>query len=121
MALFLLVELIKSGGSKRSLIALRKELQISERTIHRWLAFWRKVYTQSIWWRKVASIWMLSGRTTKELWPLLLKTQNNSLDAFKYLLLNSIEIWHEISLFGGPPLPAKDGTTSRFVSVKLNL
>ena len=64
---------------------------------------------------------MLSGRTVKELWPLLIKTQTTSWSAFKYLLLNSNELWNEIELFGGQPLPAKDVTESNSMSVKLNL
>ena len=107
-ALFLLAELIQSGGSNRSIIYICKELNISERTIRRWLSFWKSVYSKSTWWRKIASVWMLSGKTLNEFWNLLLTTKKTFTDSFQELLINSKEIWMEIKLFVGDRLPAKD-------------
>lgn len=77
VALYLLAELIQSGGAKRSVIALCKELRVSERTIRRWQSFWKKVYAKSIWWRKTSSIWMLSGQTLYKLWLSLFGVKKN--------------------------------------------
>ena len=107
-ALFLLAELIKSGGSMRSIISICHELNISERTARRWLSFWKKVYLKSTWWRKMASKWMKNGQTLHDIWTLMLKTKNNLVDSFYDLLKDSVEIWSDISLFGGDYFPAKD-------------
>lgn len=108
VALYLLVELIQSGGSKRSVISLSKELNISQRTIRRWLLFWKKIYSESTWWRKIASIWMLSGKTLLQFWISLISIKNNLTNSFQYLLKNSADIWAEIKLFVGDRIPAKD-------------
>jgi hypothetical protein len=108
IALYLLAELIQSRGSNRSILSLCKELNISERTIRRWLSFWKKVYSKSTWWRKISSIWMLSGKSLSELWDLLLSIKKTSSETFQYLLINSSEIWSEIKLFVGYRPPAKD-------------
>ena len=108
VALYLLAELIQSGGSKRSIISLSKELSISERTIRRWLLLWKKIYTNSIWWRKIASVWMLSGKKLNDFWRLLLKTKKIYKDTFQDLLIKSAEIWSETKLFVTYKIPAKD-------------
>ncbi|MBX9839176.1 MAG: hypothetical protein K2X69_12800 [Silvanigrellaceae bacterium] len=104
----MLAELIQSRGSNRSIISLCKELNVSERTIRRWLSFWKKVYTKSTWWRKTNYIWMLSGKSLADLWDLLLSTKKTSKDTFQDLVINSAEIWSEIKLFVGYKPPAKD-------------
>lgn len=105
--LFLLAELIKARGSQRSIIALSKELKVSERTIRRWLSFWKKVYSKSTWWRKISSIYMLSGKTLNDLWNSLLTIKTKT-EAFQYLIIKSAEIWDEFQLFVGDIIPAKD-------------
>ena len=57
---------------------------------------------------KIASTWMLSGKTLLELWNLLLTIKKTSQAAFQELLKNSSELWSEIKLFVGYKLPAKD-------------
>jgi hypothetical protein len=101
VALYLLAELIQSGGSERSIISLCKELNISERTIRRWKLFWKKIYVGSIWWRKIASIWMLSGQTLLQLWISMLGINKNLINSFQDLLKVSAKIWSEIKLFSG--------------------
>lgn len=117
VALFLFAELLRSGGSDRRVNALYKELNISKRTLRRWLVLWNNVYSKSVWWRKIASIWMLSGKTLKELWALLIKTQKTLQNAFEYLLINSAKIWNENILFGINKIPAKDVRESNCVSI----
>ena len=96
-----IAELIQSGGSERSIISLCKELNISERTIRRWKLFWKKIYVGSIWWRKIASIWMLSGQTLLQLWISMLGINKNLINSFQDLLKVSAKIWSEIKLFSG--------------------
>jgi len=99
--LLLLVKLLTSGGSQRSVIALCKELRVSERTLRRWLNFWKRVHAKSVWWRKLSSIWSLSGKTLSELWNLLIKNKKIAENSFEYLILNSAELWYEIKFFDG--------------------
>ena len=107
-SLFLLAELIQSGGSKRSIISLSKELNVSERTIRRWLLLWKKIYINSTWWRKITSVWMINGKTLIDFWSLLFTIKKTDEDAFQYLLIKSAEIWNEIKLFVTYIIPAKD-------------
>jgi len=108
VALYLLAELIQTGGSEPSIISLSKELNISERTIRRWLSLWKKIYTNSIWWRKIASVWMLSGKTLSDFWSLLLTTKKTTKETFQDLLIKIAEIWSETKLFVTYKIPAKD-------------
>lgn len=101
--LVLLVKLLTSGGAQRTIISLSKELHISERTIRRWLNFWKWVHAKSVWWRKLASIWSLSGKTLSELWNLILDEKKTIGNPVEYLLLNSAELWLEIKFFDGDP------------------
>ena len=104
----LLAKLLKSGGSQRSRISLSKELLVSERTIRRWLKFWQRVHERSVWWRKLASIWSLSGKTICDLWDLLHKSQKIKENPIEYLLLQSSELWSEIKLSVGRDPPAEN-------------
>lgn len=108
VSLFLLAELIQSGGSKRSIISLSKKLYVSERTIRRWLLLWKKIYGNSTWWRKIASVWMLSGKALNDFWSLLLTTKKIYKNTFQDLLIKSAEIWSEKKLFVTYKVPAKD-------------
>jgi hypothetical protein len=106
--LVILANLLVSGGSKRSIIVICRELKVSESTVRRWLRFWKTVHIKSVWWRKLTSIWSLSGKTFIDLWNLLLETKKSSQDAFEYLLLNSAKLWREITFTVGNLFPAKD-------------
>jgi len=107
-SLFLLAELIQSGGSARAMTALSKELNISERTLRRWMLLWKKLYNTSKWWRKIASLWMLSGKMLYDFWEQLLKSKETHEDAFQNLLMQSTEIWSETNLFVTHSISAKD-------------
>lgn len=106
--LVLLARLLVSGGSKRSILLLSKELKVSERTLRRWLRFWNYVHKNSVWWRKIGAIWSLSGKTLENLWDLILKVKNNIKNSLEYLLATSAELWLEIKFFDGDLFPAKD-------------
>jgi len=99
--LVLLTKLLRSGGSNRSVILLCKELQVSERTVRRWICYWKRVHEKSTWWRKLASIWSLSGKSLIDLWNLLLENKKTSENSFEHLILNSAELWQEIKFSDG--------------------
>jgi hypothetical protein len=107
-SLVLLAKLLISGGSKRTIISLCKALKVSERTVRRWIHFWKYVHARSTWWRKLASIWSLSGKSLSELWNILLENKKSPKNSFEYLILNSAELWCEIKFSDGGDLPAKD-------------
>jgi len=106
--LVLLAKLLQSGGSQRSVIALSKELLVSERTIRRWLRFWSHTHIKSTWWRKIASVWSLSGKTICDLWNLLQVNKKIKENPIEYLLSKSAELWSEIKLSVGRDFPAED-------------
>ena len=106
--LVLLARLVISRGSGRSLHKISKELQVSERTLRRWARFWNCVHKKSVWWRKIASVWNLSGKTLNVLWDSIFKLKKNLKNSFEYLLLQSAKLWHEIKFIDGDYFPAKD-------------
>jgi hypothetical protein len=104
----LLSKLLTSGGSMRSVIALSRELNVSERTIRRWLKFWKYIHQKSKWWRKLASIYNLNGKSLNNLWDLLLRNGESLKKSFSYLILKSSMLWGEITFSVGVNFPAKD-------------
>lgn len=100
-ALVLLAKLLRSGGSDRCVILLCKELQVSERTIRRWICYWKRVHEKSRWWRKLASRWSSSGKSLIDLFNLILKNKKSLEISFQYLFLNSAELWQEIKFSDG--------------------
>jgi hypothetical protein len=106
--LVILAKLLSSGGSQRSVHALCKILKTSERTVRRWLSFWKQAQEKSVWWRKLVSQWSLSGKSLNNLWGLILKNKNNFKKSFEYLLLSVAELWQEFRFNVGCNSPAKD-------------
>ncbi len=92
----------------RSVIALSRELNVSERTIRRWLKFWKYIHQKSKWWRKLASLYSLNGKKLNDLWDLMLRNGENSKNSFSYLILKSSTLWDEITFSVGAHFPAKD-------------
>lgn len=121
IAMFLLVELLRSPNSKRRINSICKELHISERTALRWLSLWKRIYSESVYWRKISSVWMLSGKKLSDLWDLILKHKKTSLISFEFINKISIEIWSESKLFGAIKIPAKDVMKSNYMSLHLIL
>jgi len=106
-ATLLLAQLLTLGASQKSVLALCKILQVSERTVRRWLRGWEYIHAKSIWWRRQGSIFNLNGKSLHELW-ILLQTQKNLEESFKYIILNVAELWQEFKFYVGYPSPAKD-------------
>lgn len=104
--LVLLAHLITSGASQRSIQALSKELGISERTARRWLELWKRVFRISTWWRKLASLWNLSGQNLFVLWQMLLRSESEHV-AIKNILRKSADLWEECRFIVGPEPPAE--------------
>jgi hypothetical protein len=57
---------VQSGGSERGVAALCL-LQVSERTVRRWLGFWQRAH-RTPWWREIAGRFSLSGKNLHDLW-----------------------------------------------------
>ena len=100
-ALVLLAQLLRSGGSQRSVIALCKMLKVSERTVRRWLRFWQVVCSRSRWWRELSSLRSLMGKSLEDLWTLFLEQAKNKESAFEQLISKSENLWDEIQFFVG--------------------
>ena len=100
VAFYLLAELIQSGGSERSICKLSKELSVSERTIGRWLSLWKRIYSGSVCWRKISSIWIMNGKGLDSLSKLVFSVKQNLKETFEELLKINSELWNEINLFG---------------------
>jgi len=92
----------------RSIVALSKELDVSERTIRRWIKFWKHVHQKSKWWRKLSSVFSLNGKSVSDLLSLLIKNGKTIKDSFSYLIFNSAELWDEMTFSVGDGSPAKD-------------
>ena len=61
------VRLVRSGGSERGIAALSRLVQVSERTVRRWLGFWHRAH-RTTWCRELAGRFSLSGLGLKNLW-----------------------------------------------------
>ena len=61
------VRLVRSGGSERGIAALSRLVQVSERTVRRWLGFWHRA-NRTTWWRELAGRFSLSGLGLKDFW-----------------------------------------------------
>ena len=103
--LVLLGHLLTSGPSQRSVAAVQKELAVSERTLRRWLAVWRRVHVNTVWWRKLASLWSLSGQTVSVLYHQM-PDSPTSKNPFEYMLGETAFLWPEITFTGGTGPPA---------------
>ena len=103
----LLFRVLKTGGSERSVTELCKLLKVTARTVGRWLRFWNAVHNRSIWWRKIAGRFALSGNELPHFLDELQK-QGGITKAAELLLTESAELWAEIKISDGEAAPAKD-------------
>jgi hypothetical protein len=62
-----MVRVLRSGGAQRGVAALAALARVSERTVRRWLDFWRRVHARSRWWNDVAGRFSLSGLGLEDL------------------------------------------------------
>jgi hypothetical protein len=85
---------------------LRAELDVSERTVHRWLGFWDRVQARSRWWRERASLFFLSGRPLDALWNQL-AGRESARNATQNMLIMCVALWNEMPLCGGAGPPAE--------------
>ena len=108
---FLFLRLLSSGPSKRNCLALSRELSISLSTTKRWICCWRRIESNSVWWRTLSSGFYLSGKDLCDLWSKLL-TNSRPLEAFELLLERAADLWPEIRFIGGKDPPAEVGLWS---------
>lgn len=101
--LVLLAHLLRARGSKRRVSQIRAALSVSERTVRRWLSFWDKAHATSRWWREVASLHALSGKTIASL-----NGDVFQVDWLKNAVVLCISLWGEVPFGVGPEPPAED-------------
>ncbi len=111
-SLLILAHLFSVGSSFRSIKALVNSIEVSERTIRRWMKMWKYIHNNSLWWRKLASMHSLNGQCICSLFKLEnyvdeLSALHNIKIIFENLILQSAALWLEIFLFVGNRLPAK--------------
>ena len=64
---FAMVRVLRSGGAQRGVTALAALARVSERTVRRWLNFWKRAHARSRWWKDVAGKFSLSGLGLEDL------------------------------------------------------
>jgi hypothetical protein len=103
----LLFNLLRTGGAQRSVVALCKEFLISERTVRRWLKFWKIACRRSNWWRNLAGRFGLSGGTTSDLFSILLG-RDILQNAIEKMTSESSNLWAEVRINVGDNPSAQD-------------
>ncbi len=90
---------LTSRGSCRRITEAAKVLHVSERTIRRWLRFWKNVERSSSWWKTIASRWLLSGKTLSEYWDKLTQVITDMFTAILELVKSLADLWNDESRF----------------------
>jgi hypothetical protein len=104
--LVILARLLAARGSQRRAAELRVALEVSERTVRRWLGFWDRVQARSRWWRERASLFSLSGSALDSLWSDL-AGRKDAQTATHDMLEMCATLWNEMPLSGGAGPPAE--------------
>jgi hypothetical protein len=102
----LLARLLCSGPSWRNCQKVSAELSISLSTAKRWICYWRRVESASVWWRMLAAGFFLNGKTLWELWTALTSARSTFV-SFEFLLQKSASLWAEVKFIVGPDPPAE--------------
>jgi hypothetical protein len=103
-----LARVITSGASERRITKACKALNVSERTVRRWLAFWRKVEKRSSWWKNMAALWSLSGRTLADYWSEMSRCKKDLSDALSRFVNDLSTLWESVSGWLSFPIPAQN-------------
>jgi len=107
---------ITSGDSGRRVAEACKALNVSERTLRRWLAFWRRIENKSSWWKNIASRWFLSGRTLTDYWNEMNAHKKNVPDALSELSGELSTLWQSVSGWLSFPVPTQNMPEARSLS-----
>jgi len=105
--LVLLALLLRARGALRRVSDVCSALLVSERTVKRWLRFWERSHASSRWWRELASLHSLSGRTVTDLWKRFAGASDERDVAQRIVRLCS-PLWSESTLCDGTGPPAED-------------
>ena len=103
----LLCNLLRTGGAQRSIVTLCKELKVSERTVRRWLRFWKVACLQTKWWRELAGRFCLSGSCIINVIENLVKKHTVQLSC-EIISKETMNLWAEIRLNVGDQVSAED-------------
>jgi len=103
-----MVRVLRSSGAQRGITALAALARVSERTVRRWLDFWRRVHARSRWWKDVAGKFSLSGLGLEDLVARHLPDLGEELAKVRLSRLLS-SLWSEkFTDFVGKASPAAD-------------
>ncbi len=91
-------------------------LEVSERTVRRWLRFWKKVERDSSWWKVIASRWMLSGKTLSDYWNKLTHIIDDMFTAILELVKSMADLWTDESRFLSVFAPAQKMPEASFLA-----
>jgi hypothetical protein len=103
----LLCQLLRTGGAQRAVGALCKQLRVSERTVRRWLRFWKVACRKSKWWRELGGRFALSGGSVIDLFECL-NLMHSLLHVCEIVAEASLNLWSEIKINVGDRIHAKD-------------
>ena len=93
----LLCNLLHTGGAQRAIVALCKELMVSERTVRRWLRFWKTTCLRTKWWRELAGRFSLSGSSIINVFENLMIKNPIQLSC-EIIAKETMKLWPEIRL-----------------------
>ena len=75
---------------------------------------WKAAHAQTVWWRKLSSVWSLSGCGIENLYSRW-ETEFEKIEALKKIISKTAELWSEIKLSFVSDPPAKDARCTAFV------
>ena len=107
MGTLLLCNLLRAGGAQRHILALCKELLVSERTVRRWLRVWKVACRRTKWWRELGGRFEMMSGTVSDLFEIL-KIRHPLELSCEIMAREGVTLWAEIRINVGDRVYAKD-------------
>lgn len=89
----ILARIFACGPSQKRISELKCLLKVDERTIRRWLARWRRVESESPWWKKIEGSLLLAGQGLEALWMIYCQKCTSKIDALTEMARRCRELW----------------------------
>jgi hypothetical protein len=105
--ILLLCNLLRAGATQRRVLALCKELLVSERTIRRWLRFWKASFLRTKWWRELGGRFAIMSGSAIDLFEIL-KLMHPLERSCEIMAKESAHLWAEIRINVGDRRYAED-------------
>ena len=103
----LLCNLLRAGGAQRHVLALCKELLVSERTVRRWLRFWKVACRRTKWWRELGGRFGMMSGSAIDLFEIL-KLKHPLELSIEIMAKETSHLWAEIRINVGDRVYAED-------------